>query len=243
VSGERLLAVAGLEVRYGDFPALVGVDLHVEAGEAIAIIGANGAGKSTLLNAIAGLLPVHAGSITYRGRPLAGVPSHRRVADGIALVPEGRRIFPSLTVEENLLVGAHQGRPGPWDRTRVLATFPLLEPLLKRQTTGLSGGERQTLAIARGLMSNPELILLDEVSLGLAPIVVRQVYEAIPAIGHQGTTVLVVEQDVNQALAVGNRFYCLLEGRVSLSGATGEVDHDAITEAYFGLSTREAGAR
>ena len=238
---DRILELSGVDIRYGLFQAVFGVDLAVERGEAVAIIGANGAGKSTLLNAIAGLVPVHQGSITYQGRPLDGVPAHRRVGMGIALVPEGRRIFASLTVEENLLIGAHSGRPGPWDVGTVLDTFPLLQRLMKRQTTGLSGGERQALAIGRGLMSNPDLILLDEVSLGLAPIVVKQVYEAIPAIRAQGTTVLVVEQDVNQALAVADRFSCLLEGRVSLSGDTAHVDHAAITEAYFGLAGTHGG--
>jgi branched-chain amino acid transport system ATP-binding protein len=238
---DAILELSGVDIRYGLFQAVFGVDLSVERGEAVAIIGANGAGKSTLLNAIAGLVPVHRGSVTYQGAPLEGVPAHRRVGMGIALIPEGRRIFASLTVEENLLIGAHSGRPGPWEVARVLDTFPLLQRLMKRQTTGLSGGERQALAIGRGLMANPDLILLDEVSLGLAPIVVKQVYEAIPAIRAQGTTVLVVEQDVNQALAVADRFSCLLEGRVSLSGDTADVDHTAITEAYFGLAAAHGG--
>lgn len=234
--GDPILQLERVDVRYGLFQAVFGVDLTVDRGEAVAIIGANGAGKSTLLNAIAGLVPVHSGDVRFRGESLTGVPAHKRVGMGIALVPEGRRIFASLTVEENLQIGAHSGRPGPWDVAKVLDTFPLLQRLMKRQTAGLSGGERQALAIGRGLMSNPELILLDEVSLGLAPIVVKQVYEAIPAIREQGTTVLVVEQDVNQALAVADRFSCLLEGRVSLSGTTQDVDHGAITEAYFGLA-------
>lgn len=234
---DRMLELAGVDVRYGDFQAIFGVDLAVDRGEAVAIIGANGAGKSTLLNTIAGLVPVHAGSLTYLGQSLDGVPAHRRVGRGIALVPEGRRIFASLTVEENLLIGAHSGRKGPWDVAAVLRAFPLLERLMARHTGGLSGGERQALAIGRGLMANPDLILLDEVSLGLAPIVVRQVYDAVPTIRAQGTTVLVVEQDVNQALAVADRFYCLLEGRVSLSGAPAAVDRSAITDAYFGLSS------
>jgi branched-chain amino acid transport system ATP-binding protein len=240
---DLMLELTHVDVRYGDFQAIFGVDLAVERGEAVAIIGANGAGKSTLLNAIAGLVPVHAGTLSYRQQSMDGVPAHRRVGMGIALVPEGRRIFASLTVEENLLIGAHSGRPGPWDVARVLRTFPLLGRLMERQTTGLSGGERQALAIGRGLMSNPDLILLDEVSLGLAPIVVKQVYEAIPTIREQGTTVLVVEQDVNQALAVADRFYCLLEGHVSLEGDPATIDRDAITEAYFGLSTTSSEGR
>lgn len=234
---ETILDIDALDVGYGDFQALFGLDLHVGVAETVSIIGANGAGKSTLLKAIVGLVPPRRGSIRYRGAPLDGMDAHQRVAAGISLVPEGRRIFPSLSVEENIIVGAHTGRPGPWNKERVLAAFPLLEKLLKRTSEGLSGGERQTLAIARALMSNPDLVLLDEVSLGLAPIVVKQVYEAIPAIKEQGTTVLLVEQDVNQALAVADRFYCLLEGRIALSGSPAEVTKEQITEAYFGMST------
>ncbi|MBU6316519.1 MAG: ABC transporter ATP-binding protein [Acidobacteria bacterium] len=236
-----MLSLEGLDVVYGDFQALFGLDLHVDAAETVSIIGANGAGKSTLLKAICGLATVRSGRVAYKGADLAGVAAHRRVGQGIAMVPEGRRIFPSLTVEENIVIGGHAGRRGPWTKEAVLAAFPLLERLRKRGTDGLSGGERQTLAIARALMANPDLLLLDEVSLGLAPIVVKQVYEAIPAIKAQGTTVLVVEQDVNQALSVCDRFYCLLEGRISLTGRPGEVPKERITDAYFGLSSVEGG--
>ena len=236
-----MLSIESLDVVYGDLQALFGVDLHVDAAETVSIIGANGAGKSTLLKAICGLATVRSGEIRYKGESLASVAAHDRVAQGIAMVPEGRRIFTSLTVEENIVIGAHTGRKGPWDVARVLETFPLLERLRKRIPDGLSGGERQTLAIARALMSNPDLLLLDEVSLGLAPIVVKQVYEAIPAIKEQGTTVLVVEQDVNQALSVADRFYCLLEGRVSLAGTPAEISKQQITDAYFGLSAVEGG--
>ena len=232
---EPLLQVEGLDVGYGDFQALFGVDLHVAEAETVSIIGANGAGKSTLLKAIIGLVrPMH-GDIRYGGVSIAATPVHKRVAQGIALVPEGRRIFPSLTVEENIIIGGDVARPGPWTKQRVLEAFPLLTRLLRRSGEGLSGGERQTLAIARALMANPRLLLLDEVSLGLAPIVVRQVYEAVPVIKAQGTTVLVVEQDVNQALAVADRFYCLLEGRIALTGVPREVSKDQITQAYFGM--------
>ena len=234
--GDNVLDIEGLDVGYGDFQALFGLELHVRAAETVSIIGANGAGKSTLLKAIAGLVPSRGGSIRYRGTPLEGVPAHQRVSAGISLVPEGRRIFPSLNVEENIVIGAHTSRPGPWDKDRVLQAFPLLQRILKRNSEALSGGERQTLAIGRALMSNPDLVLLDEVSLGLAPIVVKQVYEAIPAIKAQGTTVLIVEQDVNQALAVADRFYCLLEGRIALAGVPREVTKQQITDAYFGLS-------
>ncbi len=233
----ELLRVASLDVGYGDFQALFGIDLTVAEAETVSIIGANGAGKSTLLKAIVGLAQPMRGDIFFDGTSISSRPAHRRVADGISLVPEGRRIFPSLSVEENIVIGGDVGRPGPWNKQTVLDAFPLLGRLLKRSGEGLSGGERQTLAIARALMSNPRLLLLDEVSLGLAPIVVRQVYEAVPVIKSQGTTVLIVEQDVNQALSVADRFYCLLEGRIALTGTPRDVSKEQITEAYFGMST------
>jgi branched-chain amino acid transport system ATP-binding protein len=231
-----LLDLDQLDVGYGDFQALFGIDLHVAEAETVSIIGANGAGKSTLLKSIVGLVQPMRGDIRYDGVSIASTPAHKRVAQGIALVPEGRRIFASLSVEENIVIGGDVGRPGPWNKQRVLEAFPLLTRLLNRTGEGLSGGERQTLAIARALMDNPRLLLLDEVSLGLAPIVVRQVYEAVPVIKAQGTTVLIVEQDVNQALAVADRFYCLLEGRIALTGTPREVSKEQITEAYFGMS-------
>jgi branched-chain amino acid transport system ATP-binding protein len=234
-----LLKVSDLDVGYGDFQALFGISLEVAEAETVSIIGANGAGKSTFLKAIAGLVAPRSGSIEYGGSQIAGLPAHRRVAEGISLVPEGRRIFPSLSVEENLLVGAYSGRLGPWTTASVFEAFPLLDKLRSRPTMNLSGGERQTLAIGRALMANQKLLLLDEVSLGLAPIVVKQVYEAIPVIKSTGTTVLVVEQDVNQALAVADRFYCLLEGRISLSGTPASVAKERITEAYFGMAPTE----
>ena len=231
-----LLDLDQLDVGYGDFQALFGIDLHVSEAETVSIIGANGAGKSTLLKSIVGLVRPMRGDIRYDGISIASTPTHKRVAQGIALVPEGRRIFASLSVEENIVIGGDVGRPGPWNKQRVLEAFPLLTRLLNRTGEGLSGGERQTLAIARALMANPRLLLLDEVSLGLAPIVVRQVYEAVPVIKAQGTTVLIVEQDVNQALAVADRFYCLLEGRIALTGTPREVSKEQITDAYFGMS-------
>lgn len=231
-----ILDIDQLDVGYGDFQALFGIDLHVAEAETVSIIGANGAGKSTLLKSIVGLVRPMRGDIRYEGISIASTPAHKRVAQGIALVPEGRRIFASLSVEENIVIGGDVGRPGPWNKQRVLEAFPLLTRLLNRSGEGLSGGERQTLAIARALMANPRLLLLDEVSLGLAPIVVRQVYEAVPVIKAQGTTVLIVEQDVNQALAVADRFYCLLEGRIALTGTPREVSKEQITEAYFGMS-------
>jgi branched-chain amino acid transport system ATP-binding protein len=182
-----------------------------------------------------------AGAISYDGSPLAGIAPFKRVGIGIAMVPEGRRIFPSLSVDENLEVGRHCGRPGPWSKAAVYEALPLLQRLRFRSGARLSGGEQQTLAIGRALMANPRLLLLDEVSLGLAPVVVKQVYEAVPQIRAKGTTLLVVEQDVNQALAVADRVYCLLEGRISLEGTPSSLDREQITAAYFGLG-RASGA-
>jgi branched-chain amino acid transport system ATP-binding protein len=232
-----LLDVVDLDARYGDFQALFGISLHVAEGETVSIIGANGAGKSTLMKSIAGLVTPTGGEVRFDGSSLGSVAPNARVALGVSLVPEGRRIFPSLTVEENLMVGAHLGRRGPWTRASVYDAFPLLPNLANRSGARLSGGEQQLLAIARALMANPRLLLLDEVSLGLAPIVVRQVYAAVPAIRAQGTTLLVVEQDVNQALSVADRVYCLLEGRISLEGEPDRLSRDAITDAYFGMSS------
>jgi branched-chain amino acid transport system ATP-binding protein len=230
-----LLEVDDVSVRYGDFPALSGVSLRVDDGSPHAIVGANGAGKSTLLRAIAGAHPIVAGAIRFEGVDLGRTAAHDRVSLGVALVPEGRRLFPSLTVEENLLVGAFRGRPGPWTVDRIYELFPMLARLAGRGAANLSGGEQQAVAIGRALMANPRLVLLDEVSLGLAPVVVRQLYSALPAVLEGGTTPLIVEQDIGQALAVARRVTCLLEGKVSLAGTPTELDRDAITAAYFGV--------
>ncbi len=196
-----LLEIDDLDARYGDVQALFGVSMDVAAGSAAAVIGANGAGKSTLLQTIAGTVDIAGGDIRFDGRSLRGLAAHRRVDLGISLVPEGRRIFPSLSVAENLEIGRFRRRAGPWGRSKVFETFPLLAPLANRSAARLSGGEQQTLAIGRALMNNPVLLLLDEVSLGLAPVVVKQVYAALPAIRAEGTTLVIVEQDINQALA------------------------------------------
>ncbi len=230
-----LLTVSGIDVHYGDFQAIYGLDLQMAEGETLAVIGANGAGKSTLLKAIAGLVAPTAGTIEFDGVGIDRTPAHKRVPLGIALTPEGRRIFRSLTVEENLLVGGHTRRPGPWNLAAVYAAFPLVAERRDRLGVNLSGGEQQATAIGRALMSNPRLLLLDEVSLGLAPVVVAQIYDALPAITSQGTTVLVVEQDVNQALKVADRVQCLLEGRTVLQGAPGDLTRELIASAYFGI--------
>ena len=230
-----LLEVRGASSFYGDFQALFDISLAVEEGERFAMIGSNGAGKSTLLRMVAGLLPARGGAIRLDGRPIDALPTHERVKLGISLVPEGRRIFPSLSVEENLLIGSYRGRPGPWDIGRVYELFPLLKERARRSAAVLSGGEQQALAIGRALMNNPRLLLLDEVSLGLAPIVIRELYDRLPAIAAAGTTMLIVEQNIDQALGVADRVTCLLEGRISLAGRPAELTREAIAAAYFGI--------
>ncbi len=231
-----LLDVSDVDAGYGDVRALFGVSLRVREGEMVAVIGANGAGKSTLLRTIAGLLRPTRGSVRFAGQDVTGLPAYRRQPLGIALVPEGRRLFPSLTVQENLQIGAYRRRPGRWSLTGVYDLFPRLAELRHRSASALSGGEQQAVAIGRALMCNPRLLLLDEVSLGLAPVVVKQVYAALPAITATGTTVLVVEQDVGQALRVADRVQCLLEGRVALEGTATGVTREAVTAAYFGVN-------
>jgi branched-chain amino acid transport system ATP-binding protein len=230
-----LLSLTDVDVHYGDFQAIYGLNLHIDEGETLAVIGANGAGKSTMLKTIAGLLTPTSGTVTFDGADISQMPPHLRVPKGIALTPEGRRIFRSLTVEENLKVGAHTKRPGPWNLAKVYEAFPLVADRKDRLGVNLSGGEQQAAAIARALMSNPRLLLLDEVSLGLAPVVVEQIYAALPTITSQGTTVLVVEQDVNQSMKVADRVQCLLEGRTVLEGAPSGLSRDEIAAAYFGI--------
>jgi branched-chain amino acid transport system ATP-binding protein len=230
-----ILELQGVNVFYEDFHALFDISLSVEEGAIFAVIGANGAGKSTLLKTLGGLLRQKSGTVLFEGQAVDRISAHDRVKMGIALVPEGRRVFPSLTVRENLQMGAYAGRKGDWDIASVLELFPLLKPLIKRQAASLSGGEQQALAIGRALMSNPRLILLDEVSLGLAPVVIKSIYEAMVTLPGRGTTILVVEQDVQHVLTVADRVACFLEGRVSLEGAPGELSPDAITQAYFGM--------
>ncbi len=230
-----LLEVQDVDVFYGDFQALFSVSFKVEDGETFACIGANGGGKSTLLKTIAGVHRPKSGKMLFEGEPVEHVPAHDRVAMGIALVPEGRRVFASLSVRENLQVGAYGGRKGDWDVDSVLELFPLLKPLIKRQASSLSGGEQQALAIGRALMSNPHLLLLDEVSLGLAPVVIQRIYEAMVQLVGTGTTIMVVEQDVQHVLTVADRVACFLEGRISLEGRPSELTSAQITAAYFGM--------
>ncbi|TNB46612.1 ABC transporter ATP-binding protein [Martelella lutilitoris] len=232
----KLLEAKGLEAFYGDFQALFGVDISVGEGEAVALIGANGAGKSTFLKALTGLVPSHVKALSFNGEAIAGWRADRIHRAGIALVPEGRRLFPSLSVEENLLIGAAGGRKGAWNLEAVYDLFPDLVEKRKNPGTALSGGQQQMVAIGRALMSNPVLLLCDEISLGLSPKIIRDIYRALPKIRASGASVLVVEQDVGQALAVADRVYCLMEGRVTLTGTPASLTRKEIAAAYFGAS-------
>ncbi len=231
----NLLEVCDLHAYYGDFRALHGLDFHVAAGETVAVIGANGAGKSTLLRSVTGLLPAPAASVLFAGRPIGGLPPHAIVRLGIAMVPEGRCLFPSLSVEENLLIGAQCGSHGPWNLARVYRLFPALEEKRAAPATLLSGGQQQMTAIGRALMSNPRLLLCDEISLGLAPLVVREIYAAMPQIKAEGAAVVVIEQDTGQAMRIADRLYCLQEGRVALEGAPQALTPERVSLAYFGV--------
>jgi branched-chain amino acid transport system ATP-binding protein len=230
-----LLETHRLTAFYGDFQALYGIDVELNAGETLAIIGANGAGKSTFLKTITGLLPAQPGGIVLDGRPIGGLPPAEIVRLGISLVPEGRRLFPSLSVEENLKIGAYGRRQtGYWSLDRVYEMFPELIERREAPSQALSGGEQQMAAIGRALMSNPRVLLCDEISLGLAPVVIRRIYAALPRIKAQGTSVILVEQDVVQALQVADRVYCFQEGRMALTGRPAELGRERIHTAYFG---------
>ena len=223
-----LLETRGLTAFYGDFLALFGVDLVLEQGEIVAVIGAHGAGQTTLLRSVAGLIPTGSLAVRFDGEAIGGMAAYRVARRGIALVPEGRKLFPSLTVEENLLVGARTGRAGGWNLERVYALFPSL-------AQQVSGGEQQMAAIGRALMGNPRLLLCDEVSLGLAPLVVNVIYQAFRALSEDGVSLVVVEQDIGTALAAADRVYCLQHGRVSLNGRPSELARERISRAYFGI--------
>lgn len=220
---------------YGAFQAVHEVDLRVDAGEVVSIIGANGAGKSTLLKAIVGQADRIEGQIRFAGEDLAGRPTARIVAGGIALVPEGRRLFPSLTVEENLHLGWDVGSKGDIGIDVVWQLFPMLRELRRQKASSLSGGQRQMVAIGRGLLANPRILLCDEISLGLAPKIVNDLYAIIPSIKARGIAIVIVEQDITRSLAVADRFYCLLEGRVSLAGRPQETSREAVMRHYFGV--------
>src|SRR6201987_3930681 len=231
-----MLETHDLTAFYGDFQALFGITFTVDEGETVAIIGANGAGKSTFLKAVAGLLPRPPAAVRFDARDIGALPAYDIVKLGIALVPEGRRLFSSLSVEENLLVGAY-GRhtDGPWDLAAVYRLFPALRERRNAPSTALSGGQQQMVAIGRSLMSNPRVLLCDELSLGAAPIVIRDNYAAPRGIKERGTSVVLVEQDLMHAMSVADPAYCFQEGRVSLAGRPQELSRDAIHAAYFGL--------
>lgn len=231
---EPLLIVENLKASYGDARALHGVDFALQKGETLALIGANGAGKSTLLKSICGLVANKSGRIAFKGGEISTLPANEIVKRGIALVPEGRRLFPSLSVEENLILGGKVQRPGPWMLETIYGLFPILKEKRHAPSTSLSGGQQQMVAIGRALMSNPDLLLLDELSLGLAPIVIKDIYELLPKITGNGVTAILVEQDVTRALNSASHFMCLQEGHVSLAGDPQQHTRDAITRAYFG---------
>ena len=232
-----LLETRALTASYGQFRALFGVDVSVEAGECVAIIGANGAGKSTLMRSITGVLRNEPGMVLHRGEPIGALPAADILKRGIAMVPEGRKLFPSLSVEENLLIGGGARKAaGPWNLEAIYDLFPILRERRRNPGTALSGGQQQMVAIGRALMSNPELLLCDEISLGLAPVVIRDIYASLPRIRAGGAAVVLVEQDIGKALAVADRIYCMMEGRVTLTAPAGTVSREAIHAAYFGAA-------
>jgi branched-chain amino acid transport system ATP-binding protein len=230
-----LLEARDVKAFYGDAQALFGVDVTLAQGELMAIIGANGAGKSTLLKCFTGLVGVPRDAVHFKGEPIGGLPPGEIVRRGLAMVPEGRRLFPSLSVEENLQIGGLTRRSGPWNLQRLYALFPILAEKRRAPATSLSGGQQQMVALGRALMSNPQLLLCDELSLGLAPIVIREIYAAMPAITGEGMTVMIVEQDITMAQRVSQVVCCLQEGRVSLQGRSDALTREQISQAYFGL--------
>lgn len=230
-----ILQTSALKAFYGDAQALFGIDFELNAGELVAIIGANGAGKSTFLKCLTGLVKTPVSSVTWKGKAIGGLPPGHIVSQGLAMVPEGRRLFPSLSVEENLLMGANARRKGPWSLDRLFKLFPILQEKRHLPGTSLSGGQQQMVAIGRALMSNPEVLLCDELSLGLAPIVIREIYNAMPAITAEGMTVVIVEQDVTMARNASQRLYCFQEGKVSLQGESSDLTREQISQAYFGV--------
>jgi branched-chain amino acid transport system ATP-binding protein len=232
-----LLRVEGIDAFYGQLQALRGVSLEVGEGEALALIGANGAGKTTLFHAVAGLHRAARGQIVFDGEPLRGQPAHRVVGRGIALVPEGRRIFPSLSVDENLRVAEDRVAPGRarrWTRERVYGLCPDLRAAAGRRGTQLSGGQQQMLAIGRALLSEPRLLLCDEVSLGLAPTIVKELYQVLATIRSEGVTLVFVEQEVTRSLSFSDNVVCLHQGVVRLAGRSADRSLDEVRRAYFG---------
>ncbi len=235
-----ILSTHALTGGYGDFQALFGIDLHLDKGEVISLIGANGAGKSTFLKSIFGLLPVAPDMVRFEGTPVGGTPAHQMVRKGISMVPEGRRLFTGMTVEENMRVAIDNARmseaEGPWSRDRLFQLFPILKEKRRQPIENLSGGQQQMVAISRALLCQPKVLLCDEISLGLAPKVIREIYAVLPEISAAGTSIVLVEQDVSLAREASHRLYCMLEGRITLSGASHDISREAIAAAYFGAA-------
>ena len=232
-----LLQTGGLTAHYGDFQALFGVDIALNEAEIVAIIGANGAGKTTLMRSISGVLRNAPSMVQFDGMDIGDHPPDGIMAQGVAMVPEGRKLFPSLSVEENLLIGAYGRKTdGHWSLETIYDLFPILREKRNNPGTALSGGQQQMVAIGRALMSNPRVLLCDEISLGLAPVVIKDIYKAVPAIKAAGASLIVVEQDIGQAMAVADRVYCMMEGRVTLSGTPDTLSREAIHDAYFGAA-------
>ena len=237
-----LLRIEGLQAGYGLLKAVRSVSFDCEQGQVLALVGANGAGKTTLLRTLAGAHAASAGSIVFDGRDITTLRAPRRVGLGIAMVPEGRRLFSGMSVEDNLRVAGMRARKGPWNLESVLEAFPQLKPKLKAAAGTLSGGQQQATSIARALMTNPRVLLLDEISLGLSPIAVDQVYQSLQGLIDAGTTLVLVEQDLTRALAVATRVICMLEGGIALQGRRDELSREAITQAYFGLARQAQAA-
>jgi len=232
-----ILSTHGLIAGYGDFQALFSVDFEISPGETVALIGANGAGKSTFLRSVMGLLPSAKDMIRHKGEPVGGSKPHAMVHRGFAMVPEGRRLFAGMSVEDNLKVAIDHARAagaGNWTLDRVYSLFPALPSMRKKAVEKMSGGQQQMVAIGRALLSQPDVLLCDEISLGLAPKIIGEIYEALPSISQAGTAIILVEQDVQRAQAASNRLYCMLEGRITLTGKSGEINRDDIARAYFG---------
>ena len=232
-----LLSTRGLTAHYGDFQALFGVDIDLNEGETIAIIGANGAGKTTLMRSLSGVLQNAPDMISFEGKAIGGMSADEILPLGLAMVPEGRRLFPSLSVEENLLIGTYGRKVGGyWSLETIYELFPILAERRDNPGTALSGGQQQMVAIGRALMSNPKVLLCDEISLGLAPVVIKDIYAAVPKIQESGASLIVVEQDIGQAMKVADRVYCMMEGRVTLEGTPDSLTREDIHAAYFGVS-------
>ena len=230
-----LLETEKLSVFYDQLRAVREVDFRVGDGEVVSIIGANGAGKSSLMKAIVGQATIKSGAVRLRGMDLRELPTSEIVRQGVALVPEGRRLFPSLSVLENLHIGWELGRKGAIDMAQVFVWFPALAELRDRKARALSGGQQQMVALGRALLTNPSLLLCDEISLGLAPVIINQLYEMLLSIKQRGIGIVIVEQDVRRSLAVADRFYCFLEGAVSLTGRPGETNRETVMQHYFGV--------